>query len=99
MHPRFLQEVCVSEQNIHRVYTQRKNEQTITNMISEEFESFTLQPVTGYYRGRPEESFVIEIVGAEQASILKLAERIKNLNGQTSILIVQFGAQVESLRW
>jgi hypothetical protein len=37
---------------IHRIYTEDKRRATILRVISEQFESFTMQPTTGYYRGK-----------------------------------------------
>jgi hypothetical protein len=36
-------------------------------VISKQFENFTLQPTTGYYRGKPEKSIVLEFVGAKES--------------------------------
>jgi hypothetical protein len=44
----------MSRQTIHRVYTEDKRRATIVRVISKQFESFTLQPTTGYYRGKHE---------------------------------------------
>ena len=87
------------EQAIHRLYTEQKNKRGITKLLSEQFENFTLQPVTGYYKGNSEKSIVVEIVGAKQASIRTVAERIKKLNGQKSILTIKFRGQSEVIRW
>jgi hypothetical protein len=46
-----------------------------TQIVStqETFENFSLQPTIGYYRGRPENSIVIEIVGAKGQQIMQVA--------------------------
>lgn len=87
------------EQTIHRLYTEQKNKRFITRLLSEHFESFTLQPVTGYHKGNSEKSIVVEIVGASPSAIRKVAERIKKMNGQQSILTITFRAQSEVIRW
>jgi hypothetical protein len=76
------------EQTIHRLYTEQKNTRVITKLLNEQFDSFTLQGVTGYYKGNSEKSIVVEIVGAKPSSIRKVAERIKKMNGQKSILTI-----------
>jgi hypothetical protein len=91
--------VFVSLQIIHRVYTEQKNRGAIIRLLVEEFENFTMQPVTGFYAGSPEQSFVVEIVGATTSSIRKLAARIKKMNGQKSILIIRLRGDVEAIRW
>jgi hypothetical protein len=49
----------MSRQTIHRIYTEDKRRATIVRAIAKQFESFTLQPTTGYYRGKPEKSIVL----------------------------------------
>jgi hypothetical protein len=91
--------VFVSLQIIHRVYTEQKNRRAIIRLLVEQFENFTMQPVTGFYDGSPEQSFVVEIVGATTSAIRKLAARIKKMNGQKSILIIRLRGDVEAIRW
>ncbi len=87
------------EQTIHRLYTEQKNMKIITKLLSEQFESFTLQPVTGYYRKRSEKAIVVEIVGATPSAMRKVAERIKKMNGQKSILTIRFQGKSQLIRW
>jgi hypothetical protein len=87
------------EQTIHRLYTEQKNKRLITRLLKEHFESFTLQPVTGYYRGNSEKAIVVEIVGATPSAIRKVAEQIKKMNGQKSILAIRFPAKSNVIRW
>jgi hypothetical protein len=87
------------EQTIHRLYTEQKNKRLITRLLSEHFESFTLQPVTGYYQGNSEKAIVVEIIGARPSAIRKVADQIKKMNGQKSILTISFPAQSNVIRW
>lgn len=89
----------MSLQSIHRIYTEKKNEKRIVDVIASEFESFTLQPVKGYYQGRAEQSIVVEIVGAKAPAIRALAGKIKRMNGQKSILIIHHRAETTAIRW
>jgi hypothetical protein len=59
----------MSHQTIHRVYTEDKRRVTIVRVVSKQFESFTLQPTTGHYRGKPEKSIVLELVGAKESEV------------------------------
>jgi hypothetical protein len=54
---------------IHRIYTENKNERQIIRLASASFESFTVQPTSGYYRGKLERSVVVEIIGAQQDAV------------------------------
>jgi hypothetical protein len=89
----------MSMQSVHRLYTEKKNQAAIVRLIGKEFESFTLQPVTGYYRGKPEQAVVIEIVGASVSAVRKIVDKIKKMNGQKSILTFRFRADAETVRW
>jgi hypothetical protein len=88
----------ISVGNIFRIYTEDKNKRDIVRLTGQEFESFTLQPTLGYYRGKPEKSIVIEIVGAREPAIRKLARRIKQMNGQKSILIMKIRGDAKTTR-
>jgi hypothetical protein len=74
---------------IHRIYTESKNEHKIVRLASVRFDSFTVQPTAGYYQGECERSIVLEVVGAHQRDVDALAESIRWMNGQKSVLIVK----------
>jgi len=74
---------------IHRIYTESKNEREIVRLASVRFDSFTVQPTAGYYQGKCERSLVLEVVGARQRDVDALAESIRRMNGQKSVLIVK----------
>lgn len=76
----------MSRQTIHRIYTKDKRRATIVRVISKQFDSFTLQPTTGYYRGKREKSIVMEFVGAKESEVKWLAPRIREINQQASVL-------------
>lgn len=75
-------------QKIHRIYTEDVRREAVIRAISKRFESFTLQPTTGYYSGKPEESIVLEIIGAAESEIKWLAAEIRKINQQSSVLVV-----------
>ena len=79
----------MAAQNIHRIYTEAKNEREIVRLASARFESFTVQPTSGYYRGKRERSIVLEIVGTRPHLVRDLAQRIRRMNGQKSVLILK----------
>lgn len=78
----------MSRQTIHRVYTEDKRRATIVRVISKQFESFTLQSTTGYYRGKREKSIVLEFAGAKESEVKWLAARIREINRQASVLVI-----------
>jgi hypothetical protein len=70
------------QKSIHRIYTEDKNKRSIVRMASERFESFTVQPTRGDYRGQRERSMVLEIVEGSVAEVQNLARAIAAMNGQ-----------------
>lgn len=84
--------------NIYRVYTEDKNKGEILQLVAKRFQSFTLQPTLGYYRGKSERSIVIEIVGAAKREVNAVARRIGAMNGQKSVLVLTLHGQAKTTR-
>ncbi|HEV7513653.1 MAG TPA: hypothetical protein VGO27_18290 [Candidatus Acidoferrum sp.] len=82
---------------IHRIYTEDKRRATILRVISKQFESFTMQPTTGYYRGKPEKSIVLEFVGAKESQVKWLAARIREINRQASVLVITLNGRSKKM--
>jgi len=87
----------MSRQTIHRIYTEDKRRATIVRAISKQFDNFTLQPTTGYYRGKPEKSIVLEIVGAKESQVKWLAARIREINRQASVLVITLNGRSKKI--
>jgi hypothetical protein len=87
----------MSGQIIHRIYTEDKRRATILRVISKQFESFTMQPTTGYYRGKPEKSIVLEFVGAKESQVKWLAARIREINRQASVLVITLNGRSKKM--
>jgi hypothetical protein len=83
---------------IYRLYTENKNKRDILRLVAKRFESFTVQPTLGYYRGKPERSIVIEIVGAAERDIKAVARMIGAMNGQKSVLVLKVRGQAKTSR-
>lgn len=73
---------------VYRIYTEDTDRDGVIKAVANKFESFTLHPTTGYFKGKPERSIVIEIVDAKQEKIEVLAKIIRAINGQHSVLIM-----------
>jgi hypothetical protein len=69
----------------------------LLRVISKQFESFTLQPTTGYYRGKPEKSIVLELVGAKESQVKWLAARIREINRQASVLVITLNGRTKKI--
>jgi hypothetical protein len=87
----------MSRQTIHRIYTEDKRRATIVRAIAKQFESFTRQPTTGYYRGKPVKSIVLEIVGAKESQVKWLVARIREINGQASVLVITLNGRTKKI--
>jgi hypothetical protein len=66
-------------------------------VISKQFENFKLQPTTGYYRGKPEKSIVLEFVGAKESQVKWLAARIREINRQASALVITLTGRTKKI--
>jgi hypothetical protein len=82
---------------IHRIYTEDKRRATIVRVISKQFDDFTLQPTTGYYRGKPEKSIVLDFVGAKESQVKWLAARIREINRQASVLVITLNGRTKKI--
>lgn len=88
----------MANQTIHRIYTEEKNKRAILDLMARSFDSFSVQPILGYYRGKKEKSIVLEVVGASAREICGIADKIKKMNGQTSVLTITLHGTVRSIR-
>jgi hypothetical protein len=87
----------MSHPSIHRIYTVDKRRATIVRVISKQFENFTLQPTTGYYRGKPEKSIVLKFVGAKESQAKWLAARIREIDRQVSVLVITLNGRAKKI--
>jgi hypothetical protein len=85
-------------EKVYRIYTQDVHRKRVIKLVTSKFESFTLQPTRGYFKGRPEKSIVIEIVEAKQKEIELLARGIGEINGQRSVLVMNLSGRAKKIR-
>ena len=79
---------------LYRIYTEDVCEATTQKIIratSAHFDGFTVLKGLGYWRGAQENSLIIEIAGdqSDHAEILLLAQEIKLIGKQQSVLVVK----------
>lgn len=73
---------------LYRICTEDKNRRQLTDLIDQHFDGYTLYTVEGRWKGKPEDALVIELASHGAFSRVKvLAEAIKELNQQESVLI------------
>lgn len=82
---------------IYRIYTEDADREAIVGAVSERFESFTLHPTTGYFKGRAEKSVVIEIVEAGEEDIKEVARVIRAINGQKTVLVMRLRGEARKI--
>jgi hypothetical protein len=82
---------------VFRIYTEDLNRDEILQLTAKKFDSFTLQPTTGYSKGKPEKSIVLEIVEAKKKDVAAVAEQIRGLNGQKSVLVIRLNGKVKTI--
>jgi hypothetical protein len=72
-----------------RIYTENKNKADVAALASARFDGFTMYEAEGYWKGVPEKSLVVEILGSigDFDLVVELGEAIKNFNHQESVLI------------
>ncbi len=74
---------------LYRILTENKNLDNVKKLAAAHFDGFTIYKAVGYWKGNEEESLVIEIWAQEkdEAMVRALAEKIKVINSQESVLI------------
>ena len=75
----------------YRLYTEDKGIDSLASLVSEHFDGFTIVKSLGYWKGQPEESLIIEIIGDEsdEKTIKYIAKRIKKLNAQEAVYLTK----------
>jgi hypothetical protein len=82
---------------LYRIQTEDINRDSIIAIMSQNFESFTIIPAIGYWRGKPENSIIIEIIGNpdDYTKIRNCADNIRKQNKQECVLITQSQTRFE----
>lgn len=83
---------------VYRIYTEDADRRAVVEAVTGKFESFTLQPTTGYYKGEQENSIVIEIVDAKEDDVEAVAQSIRAINGQKSVLVMSLSGRAKKLQ-
>jgi hypothetical protein len=73
------------------------NRDEIIRLTAKQFESFTLQPTTAFFEGKPQGSMVLEFVDARKKDVAALANSIRRLNGQKSVSVMGLSGKVKKL--
>jgi len=77
---------------LYRVITEDKDRTNIESWVGVFFEGFTIYPATGYWKGKRENSLVIEIDAFpdDPQLVYRLAYALKYINHQEAVLVQAF---------
>jgi len=78
---------CTPQTATYRIHTEDVNIHRILELAGKRFEGFTVVSGMGYWRGIPERTVILEIITSDAASIYLLAEEIRKVNRQESVLV------------
>ncbi len=73
---------------LYRIYTEYIARDKIIAAFAASFESFTTFDGIGYWKGKPEECLIIEVVTSDSVTLRKVCEWVKWYNKQEAVLIV-----------
>ena len=79
----------------HRILTADINRDTVLSILSKYFDGFTVYPTLGYWKGIPEHSLVVEMIGSSYTDVLDAAQEIKAANNQDAVIV--FSVQGKSV--
>jgi hypothetical protein len=84
-------------QSVYRIYSENKLRGDILELVSKSLQSFTVHEAIGYYSGRSEPSIILEIIGANEVEVQSLAEKIRAITKQESVLIMKLSGDVQQI--
>lgn len=73
---------------LYRVYTEDIARDKIVAAFAASFDAFTVFTGAGYWKGKPEECLIIEVVTSDSITLRKVCEWVKWYNKQEAVLIV-----------
>jgi hypothetical protein len=71
----------------HRILTEDVNRETVVSIVSKYFDAFTVYPAIGYWKGIPESSLTIDIIGGNYPDVRRAAIDIKAANNQDAVMV------------
>lgn len=83
----------------YTIYTENKNRAELESLLAQYFSGFTITVGKGYWQGIAEPRLIITYCGTEEAYYLvgKVAEEIKRINQQESVIITVHGVEVRHI--
>ena len=78
-----------------KIYTENKNEDWIKELLNISFDGFTIIYTQGHWKGKQEDSIIVEILTDDKALIKAVSQKIKAYNNQEAVLISGHDVDVE----
>ena len=77
---------------LYRILTENINQKKVKEIVSRQFDGFSIINSVGYWKGSKEKSLIIEISGDKKikSNIVSCANLIKKENKQDAVLIQSF---------
>ncbi len=74
---------------MYRICTEDKNREQVHAILDEFVDGYALFPGVGSWKGQRELSLTIDLVYAERWVVYAIAQRIKDLNNQEAVLVLE----------
>lgn len=71
----------------YRLFTEDINREVIASIVASRFDGFTVIPSFGYWKGKPENSVIVEIETENREAVMSVANEIKTANKQEAVLV------------
>ena len=78
---------------MYRILTEDKNRESIFRILDSHVDGYTVTPSIGAWRGVRESSLSIYLIGIPKSVAESIADEIKAVNAQESVLILDLTAQ------
>lgn len=84
---RYPADVLYCRSYVYRIYTEDVNRNGVEAILDGAFKGYTIIRGEGRWRGKKENSIVIEIDGATRNRVLAVVKKIKATNNQEAVLV------------
>ena len=78
---------------LYRIYFENLRPIQSKTIISSLLESCTVYQAVGWWKGHAENTTVVEVITFEEEKVLKLAEFLRKVNNQESVLVTKIACE------
>jgi hypothetical protein len=80
---------------VYRMYTEDVNRPNILRVLDARFDGYTIIPTIGAWRGKQENSLLIELFNTDKASVIEAASKIATMNNQEAVAVMELDAAID----